>query len=84
MKVVDALYTEESNWWLNSQLSLSVCHGSCRWIPWHLLTERDLKCHGCADRVADKEIALAETVLFLQDTDGRENIVDVVGVLGVP
>jgi hypothetical protein len=48
------------------------------------LTERDLKCHGCADRVADKEIALAETVLFLQDTDGRENIVDVVGVLGVP
>jgi hypothetical protein len=34
--------------------------------------------------VADEEIALAEAVLFLQDTDGRENIVDMVGVLGVP
>jgi hypothetical protein len=34
--------------------------------------------------VADKEIALAETVPFLQDANGRENIVDVIGVLGVP
>jgi hypothetical protein len=34
--------------------------------------------------VADEEIALAEAVFFLEDTDGREDVVDVVGMLGVP
>jgi hypothetical protein len=57
-------------------------HIRCRRrVPRHMLTQGNLEGHRRAHRVPHEEIALAEAVLVLQDSNRRQDVIDVVGML---
>ena len=59
-----------------------VCCRRGRHLPGDVPGQRELIGHCGADAVTDEQISLAKVVGALQDANGGEDVVDVVGVSG--